>query len=86
MKKVRIVLSAAAIVFAFGAAFATQFRAQPLIDAYEFIPATEEDPEECAPIQTACGPNGMTACSLTNGHEVRQKEETTECVTQLKRP
>lgn len=87
MKKVRIILSVAAIVFAFGATFATQFHARPSSIAYEFIPATEEDPAQCVELTTECQPSGQSPCALVNGHQVRAKADVqTQCGDQLMRP
>lgn len=83
MKKIRIILSVAAILFAVGASFAS--RIAPSMTGYEFIPAGGGEPEQCIQRTVDCDVSGSNPCTL-NTHDVRRDNTVTHCGSSLKKP
>ncbi len=81
MKKIRVFLSAMAVMLAVGASFAFQ----PLVNGYEFIPGAGGT-NSCQPILNIdCQEQGNSPCTSPSGYDVRQTALTT-CGTPFKRP
>jgi hypothetical protein len=86
MKKLRIFLSVAAIVFAIGGTFASQNIPAFAIQGYEYIPASPGIPAECSVVSVDCNTFSANLCTI-NSHKVGNSSSiSTQCGTQLKRP
>jgi hypothetical protein len=86
MKKLRIFLSAMALMLAVTATFAVQFRAPLTVNGWEYIPGAGE-PDQCiSQTNLDCNTTSANLCTI-NGHKAGNSSSTsTSCGTQYKRP
>jgi hypothetical protein len=97
-KKARVFLGVMAVVVAAGGAFATQHigfftfvgeeyqqRQRPLMTAWEYIPGTGGDPDQCIERLNDCAPYGPNLCTF-DGHKLGDGNViSTQCGVQLTR-
>lgn len=82
MKKLRIIFSVLAIILAGTATFASMDGAVP--GKWEYTPAVGPIPAQCNSISIDCGNFAGAPCVSTNGKQVRNDNDLTNCGTQLK--
>lgn len=81
MKKIRVFLTAVALLFAVGATFAVQAD-DLLVNGFEYIPSLDD----CRSIQNVdCQESGNNPCTSAAGYDVRKTSVTT-CGASWKKP
>lgn len=83
MKKVKVLLSALAIVAAIGATFATQYKSDNSIDGYVYLPAENS----CSQVEHNCVAPNQTPCEITVGVQIRENDMvSSQCGNALGKP